>query len=411
MLIYNLKLVFRNLLKNKLYSFLSITGFAIGFAVCIIIALYANNEYNVDHCFLNYSRIYRVFNEKQKRCTIDYNLNAALANNNPEVESACPLECESTTEVSVKYLDRYVKTIGEISTSNSFFKVFSLRIIETMGKEPFLDKNSVIITKSLAATLFGKNDTPLGKTINISCDFDAVISAVCEDLPANASIKATIFLNSDNEKRRFNRSCSNHICINPVNHYLLLSKGVDRSDFVKKVNSNISSYKFAIDSIGLQPLSEIYLNSSFKDNDNLQGNKNLIIVFIAIGILIMMLSTINYLNYNLSLQYSKLREIGIKLINGANLKHLIVYHITDVSVGILISVDFASLIVGFFLSDINSLLGKQLSLNFILNPVVMISSIGVILLIILVNSLAPLYILSKFSTSSFFTGKTLEKVL
>jgi putative ABC transport system permease protein len=409
MLLYNLKLVFRNLLKNKLYSFLSITGFAVGFAVCIVIALYAYNEYTVDHSYQSYNRIYRLIDEKKKRCTSDYNLNAILASNNPEVESACPFECESTYEFPVKYFNRYVKSVGAISTNNDFFKVFSLRIIKSMAKDPFADKKSVIITESLAKKLFGKDEDPLGKSINIFCEFDAIISAISEDLPINISIAATVFLNSENEQYRFNKSCSNHHCINPVNHYLLLSKEANSSDFAKKLNQNISSYKFAIDSIGLQKLSEIYLKSSFKDNDNLQGNKNLTIVFIAIGVLIMMLSTINYLNYNLSLQYSKLREIGIKRINGAELKHLIGYFVTDVSVGILISIDFALLVVGFFLSNINSLLGKQLNLDSILSPIVLISSTGVVFLIILVNSLAPFYILSKSNTSSFFTGNSLER--
>lgn len=409
MLIYNLKLVFRNLLKNKLYSVLSIIGFAIGFAVCIVIVLFTYNEYTVDHGYRNYNRIYRLIDEKKKRCTIDYNLNAILANSNSEIESACPFECESTYEFSVKYSDRYVKSIGAISTNNNFFKVFSLSIVKSMTKEPFADKKSVIITKSLADKLFKKEENPIGKSINIFCEYDAIISAVSEDLPANSSIKATVFLNSENEQYRFNRSCSNHHCINPVNHYFLLSENANSKDFVKKLNLNIGSYKFAIDSVDLQKLTEVYLNSPFKDNDNIQGNNNLTIVFIAIGVLIMMLSTINYLNYNLSLQYSKLRDIGIKRISGAELKHLIGYFVTDVSVGILISVDLALLIVGLFLSNINTMLGKQLSLDFILSPKVLISSIGAILLIILANTLAPLYILSKYKTHSFFKGKPLER--
>jgi len=120
MLLYNLKLVFRNLIKNKLYSFLSITGFAIGFAVCIVIALFSYNEYTVDQCYPNYSHIYRVVNEKQKSCMIDYNLNNVLSDNNPEVEVACPVGLQSDWKFSVKSVDRYTKTKGLISTNNDF---------------------------------------------------------------------------------------------------------------------------------------------------------------------------------------------------------------------------------------------------------------------------------------------------
>ena len=276
MLLYNLKLVFRNLLKNKLYSFLSITGFAFGFAVCIVIALYAHNEYTVDHCYPNYERVFRLVNEKKKTCLIDCNLNKMLSDNNPEILFACPLEIEPDYKFSVKSKNRYAKTIGAITTDNDFFKFFSIRVICAISNKPFSDKETVIITESLAKKLFEQDEDPLGKSINIFNEFEATISAVIEDFPANSSIKGTVLLNFENEKFRFNRFCHNHKCINPVNHFLLLDKNVNSDDLTEKLNRNISAYKFAIDSIGLQKLSDIYFDNTIIDNANLQGNRNLL---------------------------------------------------------------------------------------------------------------------------------------
>jgi len=405
MLLYNLKLVFRNLIKNKLYSFLSITGFAIGFAVCIVIALFSYNEYTVDQCYPNYSHIYRVVNEKQKSCMIDYNLNNVLSDNNPEVEVACPVGLQSDWKFSVKSVDRYTKTKGLISTNNDFFKLFSVRILRTISNKPFSDKHTAVITESLARILFRKDEDPLGKPINIANSYDAIISAIVEDFPANSSIKATVLLNSENEKFRFNSNCNNDICINPINHYILLDEKANPNDFVTKLNQNIDTYKFAIDSIGLQKLSKIYLDTSLEDNYNLQGSMNLIIVFMAIGMIIMLLSIVNHLNFNLSIQYTKLREIGIKRINGAGFKHLIGYYVTDVSVGILVSMDIALIIVGIFLSNINNLLDKQLSLEVLLNPNMLLFSGVVVVLIIFINTIAPLYILSRFNLNTFYSAK------
>ena len=410
MLLYNLKLVLRNLLKNKLYSFLSITGFAIGFAVCIVIALFTYNEYTVDHCYPNYSRIYRLVDEKAKKCNIDYNLNAKLADNNPEVELACPFESEPfESEFPVKYTDRYTKTIGLISTNNIFFKLFSVRVVKAISNEPFSDKQSAIITESLAKKLFKKDESPLGKPIYIFNEYNAIVSAVVEDFPENSSIKATVILNSENEEFRFNRYCNDHKCINPVNQYLLIDERVNPNDFAAKLNQNISTYKFAIDSIGIQGLSDIYLQDTIKGSECMQGNRNLIIVLMAIGVLIMLLSIVNYLNYNLSIQYSKLKEIGIKRINGADFRHLVGYFFTEVSVGILISIDFALIIVWLALPYINSLLGKQLNLEVLTNPYMLAISTAVVIIIIIINSIAPLYILLRFNISSFFAGKSLEK--
>ena len=405
MLFYNLKLVFRNLLKNKLYSFLSITGFAIGFAVCIVIALFAYNEYTVDHCYSDYSRIYRLVNEKHKSCMIDYNLNKLLADNNPEVIITCPIQVQPDWSFSVKSEDRYTKSTGLISTNNDFFKLFSVRILKAISNKPFPDNYSAIITESLVKKLFKKGENPLGKPIKIANSYEATISAIIEDLPVNSSIKATVLLNSENEEFRLNRNCNGDICINPINHFLLLNEKTNPCDFVVKLNQNIGTYKFAIDSIGIQKLSDIYLDSTLDDNNNLQGNRNLIIVFIAIGLLIMLLSVINYLNYNLSLQYAKMRDIGIKRINGAGFRHLIGYYLTDVSVGVLISVDIALIIVGIFIPNINGLLDKQLSMDVLLNPKMLIFSVAVVILIIFINTIASLYILSRFNINTFYSAK------
>ena len=69
----DITLTFRNLKRNKLYSALSISGFAVGFAVCIIIALYAYNEFTIDQCYPEYDRITRVIDAKSNNCDLDYN--------------------------------------------------------------------------------------------------------------------------------------------------------------------------------------------------------------------------------------------------------------------------------------------------------------------------------------------------
>jgi putative ABC transport system permease protein len=336
---------------------------------------------------------------------IDYNLNKVLSDNNPEVVFTCPVGLQADWVFSVKSEDRYTKATGIITTNNDFFKLFSIRVLNAISNKPFPDNHSAIIAESLVKKLFKIGEDPLGKPIKIANTYEATISAIVEDLPANSSIKATVFLNSENEEFRFNRNCNGDICINPINHYLLLNEKANPSDFLVKLNQNIGTYKFAIDSIGIQKLSDIYLDSTLDDNNNLQGNRNLTIVFMAIGLLIMTLSVINYLNYNLSLQYAKIRDIGIKRVNGARFRHLIGYYLTDVSVGVIISVDIALIIVVAFIPNINGLLNKQLSTDVLLNPKMLMFSIAVVILIIFVNTIASLYILFKFNISTFYSAK------
>jgi putative ABC transport system permease protein len=403
-------MVFRRLLKNKLYNFLSISGFAIGFAVCIVIALFAYNEYTVDHCYLSHNRIYRLYDAKENAAKIDYNLNRLLIDINPEIEAICPLEVMPDVDVNIKLNRQTVKAKGVAVVNNIFFSFFSLRVIKGSPEQPFSGRETAVITQSLAAKLFKTDENPVGQSISIDNYNNATISAVIEDFPNNTSIKADLLLNIENKDYRYSTYCSDMAhCINQVFHFMLLREGSNAHELAVKLNRDIEHYRFAVDSIGLQPLTSIYLDTEIKDNQNRKGNRNLIIVMIGVGILIMSLSTINYMNYNLSVQYAQLREIGIKRINGAGLRQLAGYCLTDVSIGMIISIDFALLIVALTLPYINGVFGKQLSLDVLLTPYMFAISVLAIILIIAINSIVPLYILSRFNVSTFFTGKRQEK--
>src|SRR5664279_5269154 len=130
---HDIKLTFRNLKRNKLYSALSISGFAVGFAVCIIIALYTYNEFTIDHCYPNYDRITRVIDAKSNNCDLDYNLNAILREKYPEVEQACPVMLVGGLDLTVKTDKHFTRFKGMISTTNDFYKMFSIRVVKPVS--------------------------------------------------------------------------------------------------------------------------------------------------------------------------------------------------------------------------------------------------------------------------------------
>ena len=91
MIRFKIKLAFRNLLKNKLYSFLIIGGFAVGFTASILIGLFYSAEKNVDRHFADYKNIYRLYDAKTSKSGLDYKLNAVLSENYPDIKKTCPL--------------------------------------------------------------------------------------------------------------------------------------------------------------------------------------------------------------------------------------------------------------------------------------------------------------------------------
>jgi putative ABC transport system permease protein len=399
----DIKLTFRNLKRNKLYSALSISGFAVGFAVCIVIAMYAYNEFTIDQCFPEYAQITRVVDAKNNNCDLDYNLNAILGDKYPEVQLSCPMMLMGGVDVTVKTDKHFTRFKGIISTTNDFFQIFSIRVVKHSGNLPFEGNESAVITESLARSLF-PNDDPLGKSIIVHDFVRATITAIIKDFPKNSSIQASLLLNSGNENYRFSRSCNAGKCINPSNHFLLLKSGTNLEAFVAKLNKTISSYYPDIEKINLQNLKDIYLTTGITGNQNNSGNKTLIIIFISIGILVLVLSIINYLNFYLSQQYTKLKEIGIKKIHGAGSRQLIGYSLFEVSVSIILSIILALLFVSYLLPIANPLFDRQLEIELLICPVLLMIFIGTIVVLIALNSFAPLYILSKFNIQNFLSG-------
>ncbi len=313
---HHIKQSFRSLKKNKLFSFLNIGGFAVGFAVCMVLALYTYKENNVDKGFPAHSTIYRLIDDKTNSSRIDFEFAQTLKEQYSDIKFAIPLNYVSLSEekVFIKTLNGtdYIKSKAMISTTNDFFKAFSVPIISGNPNAPFTNLNSVVITESAANRLFGKTDV-VGEIINFADIFELPVSAVSEDLPANSSFDADVFYNGENEKFRFSSSTYNGIKYNPLDIYVQLNEQADAEQFAALVNKNIPANKSRLESIRLQPLTDIYLATGIEGNRNKAGSLGMMRVFLSISILIMLLSVINYVNFSLSKQLSTLKEIGIKI--------------------------------------------------------------------------------------------------
>ncbi len=401
MILYNIKLVIRNLLKNKVYSFLIIGGFSIGFAACILIGLYYHSEKSVNKDFSQYNRIYRLYDDANDSYHVDYELYSTLAEDYPEIKQACPMGYVNRMEFTVKDDQSNANTrIRElISTNNSFFTVFEPEVTQMMGALPFEGKQSAIITETIARRLFG-NECALGKKVNIHQMFSATVTAVIKDLPENSSFKAEILLNSENENFRIFQSCNNGECKYLTNHYLLVRDGADIEDLTQSLNATIQGN----DTFALQNLADIYLSPLTSEDMHYRGNSKMLTIFLLIALLILLLSSINYFNYILSIQYSKLKVTGINKAIGAGNRHLFSAVITEVTVGVLLSVMISLLLVFLLLPYSGMLFGKELHL---LQPGVaklIPVFLSIIIAVIIANSLAPVYLLSRFNVTEFLSG-------
>jgi len=410
MIFFNIKLAVRNLLKNKLYSSLIIGGFSIGFAACILIGLFYDSEHHVNRDFAHYKQIYRLYDQAGNSFNLDYKLYPVLAENYPELESVCPVAYVNKIEFSVKdeqmHTDARIRDL--ISTNNNFFDFFEPEVIASLADTPFSGNESAIITESLAGRLYGDKN-PLGRVINIHNIFTATITAVIRDLPKNSSFNAELMLNSDNEKFRFFQACDNGVCRYLTNQFLLLREDVDPEVFAGKLDQTINAYGLGVKEPALQNLADIYLSPLQQDDLHRKGNSKMLMIFLFIAFLILILSSINYFNYTISAQYAKLRETGINRTVGAGRLQLASSSVAEVAIGIMISVVISIVLALLFLPYSRVLFGKDIYLGS--GSLIRLSPLfaGIVLMVILVNSVAPLWMLFRFQITDFLSGLNKRK--
>jgi putative ABC transport system permease protein len=337
---------------------------------------------------------------------MDYDLAGMFRDRFPEIKYLTPMRFLSASDFILKLPENenFITVENVLSVENDFFRIFPLDFLAGDPANPFNPELSVIVTESVAEKLFGRTDI-VGKQISTFRGL-MPISAVVRDVPENSSFKADMILNSDTEIK-FGSSCrnGNEICYNPYAIYALLNESTDIRLLEEKINANFPENKSETNKIRLQPLTEVYFDKTIPDNDNLPGNRSLVFVFMTIAIVILTLSVINYVNFALSQQLDTLKQLGVKMTYGASIKQLRSYYLVEIGLSVILSF-ILSLIIGlYFLPVFDNILGVHLDIKHILTPVFILSILSVLAIVVLVSSLTPFYIISKYDVQMLFGKK------
>jgi putative ABC transport system permease protein len=402
----NLKIAIRDLRRNRLFSLLGIVGFSAGFSICLIIGLFVYKELTIDTYHKNYDRIYRLIDTETKNASIDYRLNETLKNNFPAIEKTCPIFINPNFNVAVYTDTSSVYIEGIMATDNSVFNMLNIHVIKSISNKPFADKNSSILTESEAYKIFGDKD-PLGKKLKVDSYIETVVSAVISDFPPGSSISAPVLLNSENPDFRLNSNFANGEIFNTTNHYILLREGESKTPLEKTINESADTYHKTVSKITLQPLKDIYFNTEIIDG-NKHGNYSLVKIISIIGIMILLLSIINYINYILSLQFKRIKEIGIKKVNGATNWNIVSQYLSDVFIWVLIAFIISLITIQFSLPYFNQLFQETLKIQTLSHPIFIISILISLGTVVLLSSIPLAILLSKFNYQNFLNNSVFK---
>ena len=404
MLKYYLKHALRGILKHKLFSAFNIIGFAVGFAVCIIIALFVYREYSVDSYFPDADRVYRLIDVKSNSTKIDQDVVPFLLENYPEICCATPVYYLPMDDLSTFIKQEksrntvYVKEF--MATNNDFFRLAGLRSIVAKSSAPFFDTKSIVLSQTTALKLFGRIDI-IDEEIDLY-GIKMTVSAIVEDIPSNSSMSADFYVHSNNEAFPVGTHNTPKGVYYPKDIYIKLNESANLSSLVKKLSSAFPANMSETKEVYFQPVKDIYFSQPYAGSENRVGNRSLIWIIITIAVLTLIMSVFNYVSFTISKQLKTLKDAGVRITNGADSSQLKTYYIIDIGLSVLISFLLALLISKVSVSFASQLLDTPLSFSWLLKPELLLFVFILLTLVIAISAIVPVGFISRVNPQVLF---------
>lgn len=329
------KIAWRNLWKNKGLSFINISGLAIGMAFAMLIGLWIQYETSFDSFHKNRDRIALV----QKHTLFNDNKNTQESTPLPlyyELKSNYP-EVKRVTRID--FGDQHSLVVGNNKFNKQgryvdpdFLGMFSFPLIKGDSKTALNDPNSIIITESLATALFG-NDNPVGKIIKLDNQFDVQVTAVAKDVSKNSTIQFDYLapyefgVQASEFVRNNKTNWGNNFLMNIVE----LKEGVSMEAFSKKIGPlNVQrDNRIKNQTLFLHPLSKWHLYNEYKNWVNVGGKIEYVRLFGIIGLFVLLIACINFMNLSTARSEKRSREVGIRKAVGLRRGQLIIQFISE----------------------------------------------------------------------------------
>ena len=326
----------RNLVRNKGYAAINILGLAVGMTVAMLIGLWIANEVSFNSYFEKRARLAQVFilqSDGRQPEGAEMHPGPVVA---PKIEEDMRLRfaADFKTLSLVSYNGSYVLSAGGEPMMGSgrwvqkdFPEMFNLEMISG-GRDVLKDPSTLMVSRSLAKSLFGDRD-PMGQSVRLRNRFDLVVGGVYEDVPANATFADTKFLLPWDHKENWmntNKQWDNHVC----QMFVELPENVSMETVSEKIRKmptpHITGWK---EELMLYPLERLHLYSPFESGASDGGLIRFVWLFGTIGVFVLILACINFMNLSTARSEKRAKEVGIRKTIGSQRKQLVGQFLTE----------------------------------------------------------------------------------
>ena len=369
------KIAWRNLMKNKTFSFINVLGLTIGLTSFLLIALYVFDELTFDKFHKNADRIYRVV-ESRTTAEGKHTKTAATAY---QVSERSKAVIPGITNV-VRLLTLRRANISTLENANVFYEDFCITnsgfltafdfvLLQGDRRTALTKPHSVVVTEETAKKLFGTTDV-MGKALR--ADTDSIpyqITGVLKNFPANSHLSFNLcFSESSMSHPDYKQFINSDWNSNAFFTYLVLNEKTDSRNIESKINELVQSNQRSDitdkRSFILQPLRDIHFYSADIQQSGSQGNITYVYVFSIIGFFVLLIACINYMNLTTARFANRTKEIAVRKVAGASRKSLVAQFLSEAFLVSFIALLLALIAVKLLLPSFNLFTGKQLALGY-----------------------------------------------
>ena len=373
MLKHFFKIAYRNLLRRKIYSFINITGLAVGMACCLLITYYVQHELSFDRYHKNFNRIYRVTHafrnvqdgEKLPPATPEQfqvwgnaPVGPALANDFPAIDKVA--QFTSPVDLLLQNGNTRIQEKNLYFIDSTAFDIFSWKMLEGDARTALVAPNSIVLTKSVAQKYFG-NTNAVGKNLRVNNNESFLVTGVMEDVPSNSQFTFNGLI-SMTTFRKWRAEIFDWWGYVDFYTYFTLTPNANISsisakipEFYKRHNTD-PGYD-----IKFEPLKDAYLHSVATRQPGPTGSLTNIYIFALIAFFILVIACINFMNLSTARSMERAKEVGVRKVLGAVHGGLIRQFLSESVMIALFAAILAVLIAHFALPVIGELSGKDFS--------------------------------------------------
>ena len=423
------KIAWRNLVRNKSYAAINITGLAVGISVCMVIFIIIQFQNSFDDFHGKKDRIYRVLTEFHYadggtisyKTAVPFPMPVGLKTSFPQIKQVAPIFASHDDQLQVvdnhgNIENDFKEQHGVFYMDPSFFKIFDFPLLA--GSYASLkDPDNVMLTKEIAEKYFGDWKLAMGRTIKLQMGgymFDhgtdvLKVAGILATIPANTDfqLKVVVSYGTGFTGDYLSKSQDWDGNVGGFGCYILLPPNASAGNF----NQQIRDYSHKVESSGnddrhfIQPLSAVHYDTRVSDYSNKTISRQLLNVLWLIAAFILLIACVNFVNLSTAQAVNRAKEVGVRKVLGSNKSQLQTQFIVETFLIVISAVTLAAVITMFALPSVGRLLELSLAFNIFSNPAIIIFLLTVTIIVTALAGFYPSIVLSRFNPVNALKSK------